>query len=103
MFNQITVTFDGHSLAQVPRTESFKAHALQIAAFWNFNASYHSDSNGKLLSRNVKLFFEFVLIYLWELKPRYVASTSQNVKTYPIDQELLDFWEEVLRVVAAAA
>ena len=103
MHNQITVTFDGHSLAELTRSESFKAFALQIAAFWNFNASYLLGSDGKPLSRNVKLFFDFVLIYLWDLKPRYVASTSQNVKTYPIDEELLEFWEEVLRVVAAAA
>ena len=101
-FTKLTVTFEGKILAEFSsREDAAKAIVIQIAAFWNFNASYQHSPDGKPLPRNVKLFFEFVLFYFLEIRQRYKASTSNQIKMYPIDDELLKFWDEVEACYAA--
>ena len=88
---KVTVTFDGQALATFKRDDAIMAHVLQMSAFWNYNADYLHDVNGKPLSKDIQMFFDFILIYIWDIRLRYKASTSTTVKKYPIPAELLSF------------
>ena len=94
-YQDVTVTFDGKVLAQMKAKDLATAHVIQMAAFWNFNASYQHDLDGNPLPKFVKMYFDTVLIMLWDIKPRFKASTSESVKYKTIDPEIQTFMDNV--------
>ena len=95
--DDITVVMHGNVLGEFKRSKNEVeiAHVLQIASLWNYGIDYHKQQGGKAYSMRVRYYFDFVLIYLWDICPRYVASTSNAVKYQAIQPTLLKFKKEI--------
>ena len=95
---QLTVTFDGKVIETFDRKDPssvVKAHCLQMGLIWIYNVDYKNTSAGKS-SPEVCDFFEFCMVYLWNLRTKEISSgTGQRGRSKPATKKGVALAKEI--------
>ena len=73
-YQKLVVTSQRIVLAEFTKEEAVRAHLLQFASLYAFGLSYEFDRNEKLLQESTRNFFNFISIYLWNIRPKFVVA-----------------------------
>ena len=77
------------------RDEAIKAHLVQIGALSVFNANIEISSNGKKLPDNIRHFFEFINVYLWDIKVQAISESTGALSKKRVAVKVKDLWTKM--------
>ena len=94
-FENVVITCSGHVLGVFNQDDAIKAHLDQFGALYVFNVSYEHDSKNKRLPENIRHFFEFVQVYLWDIRLQSVSTSTEKLMLKRISPKVKELWLEM--------
>ena len=88
--DDVYVTYDGFVLAKMKRKDGVKAHCVQMAALYNFDANYKVSKEGKEIP-GIRNYFDFVSVFFWKIRIKDISSgDGVTLKRKPVRDPVND-------------
>ena len=97
-YQQLIVTFNRMVLIELPQERALEAHLIQFGSLYVFGRSYQTDEYDRLLPENIRNFFDFCTIFLWNIRIKYLRGGSKTPKIKPIPKKLNNLIKEISMV-----
>ena len=79
------------------REDAITAHCLQFSLLYNFGISYEKSPDKKSVA-GIKNFFDFVSIFLWNIRPKTLSrGNGITIKKKPIPEKVQNLWDKISR------
>ena len=82
-------------LTELNREKAIQAHLIQFSSLYAFDLSYEYDQNEKLLPENIRNLFNFLSIYFWNIRPKFILRGTGKTKVKKIPPKVKKLWDEI--------